>query len=107
MLLYSVTSRRSFERIGGYRDMVLRVKDTYNVPMLLVACRCDLEEKREISTSEGQELALSLGCSIIETSAKTRYNLEKAIHYTVGLCRRHREEEDAARNNRKQGCVLM
>lgn len=49
------------------------------VPILLVATKSDREEKREVTTREGQELASSLGLQFIETSAKLGTNVDEAF----------------------------
>ncbi|CAG8523370.1 10571_t:CDS:2, partial [Racocetra fulgida] len=53
VLLYSTTSRPTFERVYRYYDQVLRVKDTESVPMILVGTKCDKLNEREIAKEEG------------------------------------------------------
>jgi len=49
---------------------------------VLVGNKADLEETREVSTSEGQELAKIFNCDFFEASAKTRTNVqERYIHH--------------------------
>jgi len=47
------------------------VKDSDDVPMVLVGNKCDLPT-RTVDTKQAQELAKSYGIPFIETSAKTR-----------------------------------
>ena len=42
--------------------------------MLLVGNKCDLKESREVTFSEGKNLADDLGCKFYETSAKENIN---------------------------------
>merc|ERR1711879_620251 len=70
LLVYSVTSRQSFDSISLFREQILTVKDEDTVPMLLVGNKCDLDNFREVATSEGEELAQILNCPFRETSAK-------------------------------------
>lgn len=56
LLVFSITSRSSFEQAMVMRDFVLRVKDR-EVPMVLVGNKSDLEDKREISAQEAEEWA--------------------------------------------------
>ncbi|KAJ3068488.1 Ras GTPase ras2, partial [Podochytrium sp. JEL0797] len=88
LLVYSVTSRATFYRIERFRDQILRCKDTDEViPIMLVGNKCDKNSEREVSKEEGQHLAKRLGCDFIETSAKTRVNVEKAFYNVVRALR--------------------
>merc|ERR1711982_234208 len=74
---YAITSRSSFDEITSFREQILRVKDEDKVPMVLVGNKCDLEEERQVTAVEGQDLAKSFGCPIYETSAKAEVSLKK------------------------------
>merc|ERR1712010_395827 len=84
VLIYSITSRPSFEQISVF-------KDQDRIPMMLVGNKCDLEEKREVSTQEGQDLARAFGANFKEASAKTRVNVEEAFYDLVRKIRSHRQ----------------
>ncbi|KAL6050304.1 Small G-protein Ras1 [Balamuthia mandrillaris] len=86
LLVYSITNRSSFEHITNYRNEILQVKKKDMVPMVLVGNKTDLEEEREVATSEGWELAKRLGCGFIETSAKLRLNVEECFLQLVDEC---------------------
>ena len=53
-----------------FREQIKRVKDSDDVPMVLVGNKCDLA--RTVDTKQAQELARSYGIEFVETSAKTR-----------------------------------
>lgn len=53
------------------REQINRVKDSDNVPMVLVGNKSDLAS-RTVETRQAQELARSYGVPFVETSAKTR-----------------------------------
>ena len=57
LLVYSITSRQSFEEILTFEQQILRVKDKDYFPMIVVGNKCDLEGEREVST-EGSYLLL-------------------------------------------------
>lgn len=82
MLVYSITARATFERIERFRQQIVRVKDSDTVPVVLVGNKSDRANEREVGREEGAALAKRLGCEFVETSAKTRSNLELA-YYTV------------------------
>merc|ERR1712072_781581 len=60
LCVYAITSRSSFEEIDVFREQILRVKDEDDVPMVLVGNKCDLQEERQVTSAEGQELAKAL-----------------------------------------------
>lgn len=82
VLVYSITARATFERIERFRHQITRVKDSEQIPIVLVGNKSDRANEREVSKEDGQALARRMGCKFVETSAKTRNNLEQA-YYTV------------------------
>lgn len=46
---------------------------------ILIGNKCDWEEKRAVSTEQGQALANELGIPFMEVSAKSNINVEKAF----------------------------
>ena len=61
--MYSVTSRRSFEAVFDTLNEIERVRETIDVPIILVGNKCDLESERVI-TKGGKVSAFSkLGLS--------------------------------------------
>ena len=89
-MVYSITSRSSFDDILGFAAKVKRAKDVDFVPMVLMGNKCDLEDAREVSTDEGKELAKSLGIPFLESSAKTRINIDEAFYAVVNEAREAR-----------------
>ncbi len=79
LLVYSITDRQSFEEIMTFQQQILRVKDKDYFPMIVVGNKCDLDGERQVSTQEGQNLARQFGCKFIETSAKSRINVDNAF----------------------------
>lgn len=49
LLVYSITSRQSFEEIQTFQQQILRVKDKDYFPIIVVGNKCDLEGERQVS----------------------------------------------------------
>ena len=90
ILVYSVDSRDSFDRIENFLQAVLRVKGD-NAIFILVGNQCDKTQKREVSKADGAALARSYGCDFIETSAKTTQNIERLF---INIVRSLRQTSD-------------
>lgn len=100
LLVYDVTDERSFNSMSIYRtplgDMQLIFADirtwfsnveqhaTEGVNKILIGNKCDWEEKRAVSTEQGQALADELGIPFMEVSAKSNINVEKAFYSLAG-----------------------
>ena len=53
---------------------------TEGVRKILIGNKCDWEEKRAVSTEQGQALADELGIPFLEVSAKGNVNVDKAFY---------------------------
>jgi small GTP-binding protein len=74
-------NRRNKCKIYNFKfcsEQILRVKNDENIPFLLVGNKCDLNDKRKVPLSECQGRAQQWGgVPYVETSAKTRENVDK------------------------------
>lgn len=94
LLVYSITSRQSFEEINTFYQQICRVKDRDVFPMVLIANKSDLEKDRQVSSHEGRDLARNFGCTFVETSAKQRVNVDEAFFHVVRDIRRFNKEQE-------------
>ncbi|KAG2147626.1 ras family-domain-containing protein [Suillus clintonianus] len=97
LLVYSITSRDSFEEISTFHQQILRVKDQDSFPVIVVANKCDLEYERQVGMNEGRDLAKHFGCKFIETSAKQRINVDEAFSNLVREIRKYNKEQQTGR----------
>jgi len=97
LLVYSITSRNSFEEISTFHQQILRVKDQDSFPVIVVANKSDLEYERQVGMNEGRDLAKHFGCKYIETSAKLRINVDEAFNELVREIRRFNKEQQTGR----------
>ena len=89
ILVYSVSSRATFERLEEFRQVLMKAKRDQPV-FMLVGNKCDAQYEREISSDEGRKLASRFGCQFLEVSAKTAYNVDQAFSTVVRLLRQTR-----------------
>ncbi len=112
LIVYSITSHHSFEEVSSFRDHCLRVKDRDSFPFILAGNKCDLNEERQVTTEEGQNLAQSFGCPFLETSAKDRINVELVFYDLVREIRKFRKREAVMSSapmikKKKKGCLIV
>ena len=77
MVVYSVTDKRTFDNVQHWLHEMEKYSDNESVVKLLVANKTDL--LRVVEEDEGAQFAKELGMEFIETSAKTRDNVEDAF----------------------------
>ncbi|BGP53550.1 RAS2 protein [Rhodotorula sphaerocarpa] len=110
LLVYSITSRASFDRIEKFRLQISRVKESSSIPVVIVGNKVDRAHEREVEARDGAQLAQRLGCRFIEASAKTRENLEEAFFMAVRMVEQRRGGTTVSvsrkrRRNRK--CTIL
>jgi len=89
LLVYSITSRTSFDEIKTLRHQILWVKGKDYWPILLVGNHCERDIDRVVSVQEGRELAREFQCRFCEVSAKERINVDRPFHDIVREIRRY------------------
>lgn len=84
VLVYSITAQSTFNDLTDLREQILRVKDTENVPLVLVGNKCDLDDERVVGKDQGQSLAKVWGQSaFLEASAKKKINVNEIFYDLV------------------------
>jgi GTPase SAR1 family protein len=75
-----MTNQETFQSLKTHRENILRIKsDVTNLPIILVGNKKDLNKFRTVSFDEASNLAKKWHLIYIETSAKTRENVDKAF----------------------------
>lgn len=54
VIVYSITSRSSFENLNSFHDQILRVKDEDSFPVVILANKCDLEKVQPYKETKAQ-----------------------------------------------------
>ncbi|KAG0716934.1 GTP-binding protein Rit1 [Chionoecetes opilio] len=91
LICYSLTDRRSFEEVAGYKKLITKVRAADNIPIVLVGNKVDLDD-RKVTTEEGQALAQAMGCHFFETSAALRHFVDDAFHMLVREIRKRQKD---------------
>lgn len=117
MMVYSCTERSTLQAVDELRDNIYMAKGQkagLKVPMVLVANKNDLESNREVSTDEGVRKAKEMAVPYLETSAKTKYNVDKAFYDLMRDITRHKQEQAAAsgdssskKRRKKKRCTVL
>ncbi|CEF71562.1 Ras-like protein 3 [Strongyloides ratti] len=103
LLVYSITAQSTFNDLVDLREQILRVKDTTNVPIILVGNKCDIEDERVIRKDEGQNLARSFNCPFFETSSKAKINVQEVFYNLIKQIN-HCYPETSKKNPPKKCC---
>ncbi|GAB1226970.1 hypothetical protein ENUP19_0315G0007 [Entamoeba nuttalli] len=115
ILIYSITSKESFEQMKRIYEEIYRVKDVDKnevLPIIMVGNKCDLENERQVMKEEGIEYADSVKCPFIECSAKTSENINQIfeiITRNVFEYKGYSEEENwkIEKHKKEKGCCFF
>ena len=83
ILVYAINDRWAFEEVKEHYEDIVRVRGTWDVPIVLCGNKCDLESERTVSTSEGEELAQRMGVAFYEISALADINIQEMFYTLV------------------------
>jgi len=79
LFLYDITNYSSIAHIDDWLSYIKKGTD-YIFPIILIGCKADLVENREVSAADAIKIAKSRNLNgFIETSSKTGENVEKAF----------------------------
>jgi GTPase KRas protein len=110
LLVFAVNNAKSFEDIAMYREQIRRVKDSDDVPMVLVGNKCDLQQ-RSVDQATVLETAQNYNIPTIETSAKTRMGVDDAFYTLVREIRKERQYrgrgDKKGRRRKQRICILL
>ncbi|KZC14808.1 Ras-related protein Ral-a [Dufourea novaeangliae] len=115
LCVFSITEDDSFQATQEFREQILRVKNDENIPFLLVGNKSDLQEKRKVSLAEAQSRSQQWGVPYVETSAKTKENVDKVFFDLMREIRSRKIEDKSASNGRgkdratkkKKKCIIL
>ena len=80
ILTYSIINRESFQNMDSWLQKLNDASDLSKKPVIIVGNKIDLEDKRQVTTEEGEEFAKNHGYNFFEVSAKTGKNVKEAFY---------------------------
>lgn len=103
LLVYSVTDENSLKELLALREQVLRIKDSDNVPMVLIGNKCDLEDDRVLSIDDGIKVSQDWGMvPFYETSAMYKTNVDEAFIDVVRQIMKKEAQISAEKKQQKE-----
>lgn len=94
LCVYSILDPESLHATEELREQVLRVKnDDKNIPFILVGNKTDLDSRRAVNQEAAIEQARAWGVPYLETSAKTRQNVDQVFIQLMQMIRDSRQQD--------------
>lgn len=78
ILVYDVTDKKTFDSVSYWMDHIKENADA-DVEILLVGNKTDITENRTVKVDDGAELGKKFNVKVVETSAKSGDNVDKAF----------------------------
>ncbi|XP_032816272.1 GTP-binding protein Rheb-like [Petromyzon marinus] len=103
VLVYSVTSIKSFEVVRVIHEKLLDMVGKVHVPLVLVGNKKDLHMERVISCEEGKTLATSWNAAFMESTAKEHQTVVEVFKWMI----QEIERADGSAHQEKASCFLM
>lgn len=76
VVVYDVSSKASFDSVATWAEYVRRERGQQAV-LVLVGNKNDLDDQREVSLQQGEDMAAKLGCALfMETSSKNGFGVK-------------------------------
>jgi len=108
LLVFSLTTRSTFEEVNDLHNKILQAKDSDKVPLVLVGNKADLQDDRHVSPKEAQDLARSFGAPFMMTSAKTRLSVDETFFELVREIRKDLKARNVGQQRKKRkACSLL
>ena len=82
LIVYDITNRESFNNVNVWVEEC-KNQTAQTIFIVLVGNKSDLEDERQVTKEEGQELAEELGIKFYEASAKTGDNVKDIFYISA------------------------
>jgi len=106
LLVFSMTSRITFDELANLHTQILQAKDKDSVPIIVAGNKSDCS-KYEVTQKEAEDLARSFGSKFILTSAKTHTNIDEAFFELVRVVRSKESSNPRKQSSHRRLCTLL
>jgi len=103
LCVFSITEDDSFQSTQEFREQILRVKGDTNIPFILVGNKADLTNSRKVQQTTANNRAAQWQVPYVETSAKTRENVDKVFYDLMREIRSRKVSDDSQGKTDKPG----
>ncbi|XP_028402311.1 ras-related protein Rab-8A-like [Dendronephthya gigantea] len=105
MLVYDITNEKSFDNI---KNWIRNIEEhaSSDVEKMVLGNKCDMDDRRQVSKTKGEQLAVEYGIKFMETSAKASINVEEAF-YALARDIKAKMDKKLEDQNRTTGSVKI
>ncbi|KAL4488853.1 hypothetical protein ABPG72_016506 [Tetrahymena utriculariae] len=82
IICYAIDDRQSFESVQKWIEQIKQYSRE-DIEIILIGTKCDLQDQRQVSYKEGQQLADQLGVIFFETSSKKDINVKESFNVII------------------------
>ncbi|KAL9710739.1 GTP-binding protein [Leucoagaricus gongylophorus] len=106
ILVYSITSRSSFDMIQIVYDKIVDFCGVGDIPCVIVGSKCDLAPSgRQVDAANGEKLARENKAAFVETSAKENINVGKVFELCLAEIEKRSVPNQA--ESATKSCIIM
>jgi small GTP-binding protein len=115
VLVYAINSASSFEELTDFHERIVAIKESEDVPLVVVGNKCDLPARqRRVSSASAKAVANSWGATFFEASARTTLNVQEAFLEAARLAHARaaplllekKNKKDKA-SSKKKHCLIL
>ena len=88
LLVYDISDKYSFDQLKDYFIETIKEKCKKNIQIILLGNKTDLEDKRQVSSEDGANLALVNNYIFLETSCLKNKNVADAFETLIEITNR-------------------
>jgi len=109
LLVYSITNSESFKLVERFYQIILTFKSSklLSLPIVLVANKTDLINRRTVTTEEGELLANKLSCKYMEVTATCNSDVDCCFQTLARNIVEFKASLPDSEEDRKKPCTIL